>query len=506
MNPRIERDVRLVLPAWLLALVLVTVAAMVPRDFGQGWVITIVIFAWLIITASMFGAEFAHGTMPQLLAQPIDRRRIWREKMIVLAIALASLFLAVVALEASHLEKTATLLLAVVPVCAFCTIPFYSLVGRSTISAVILAIPIPGIIFVVGAAAILWLFRIGALEPTDAYTPINEDRLHFWIRLYFGIALPAYCALLYYLGYRRFLNFEVAGRAQRQIRLPTSLHSGLERIVSCLFPSRLRHLRALVTKELHLQHNGTILFVVFGFLQFLAIAFIKLGHPKDPEPYFTVPLCIYAALMPLVIGSSAIAEETHLGIRAWHLTLPYSARAQWFVKLAVVLIMSALLGIGVPLLWNFVGDAYVGTNYAWSGTDLLTFSCGSLLLTSIAFYASSFSRDTLRALLTAFGLSTALVFTVATIGNALEHSLLITGDLLRPLLKPVITPAIIHILTMGWVVPVLCLIIPLLFAALKHFRTINHHRVWANALLVFVPPIVLFFHVLTVGFAAAKLR
>jgi len=78
-----------------------------------------------------------------------------------------------------------------------------------------------------------------------------------------------------------------------------------------------RHLRALVTKELHLQHNATILFLFFGVLQPLAIAYIKLAHPKDPEPYFMVPLFIYAALMPLVIGSSSIAEETNLGTRAY---------------------------------------------------------------------------------------------------------------------------------------------------------------------------------------------
>jgi len=480
MNPRITKDFRLIAPAWLLTMALMIAAAFLPQ-FGKEWAVTIVVFGSLIIAASIFGAEFSHGTLPQLLAQPIDRRRIWGEKMLVMAAALASLFAILVATE--HTTWPVAIIAA-----AFCTVPFFTLVGRSTIAGIILAVPIPGLIFVFGGLLGLWLLR-----PEGEL--VNEERLHFWMRTYMYTVLPVYCVVVFYLSYRRLLNFELAGGEHSNIRLPISMQARVERLASSLIPSKYRDIRALVAKELHLQHNSTILFLLFLGLQLLDIAFLELAYPKDPGEYFVMPLFFCAGTMPLVIGSSAIAEETNLGTRAWHLTLPISIRTQWFVKLSVVSTFAIVFAILVPLFWLWLGW---NLGLLAADPDILSalwlfFYSPVLLVTLIAFYASSFSRDTLRALLTAFAICASIVFISVLGGTLFEWSGLAKrnlGDATR-------------VVAIGWVLlgmAISCLLFLLLRSSFTHFASLDRRRIWTNLLAVVLSPILLFFLLLIVAF------
>jgi ABC-2 family transporter len=503
MNPRIVKDIRLLLPAWLLTAALMIATALLPQ--GSEWAVTIGIFGCLIVAASIFGGEFGHGTISQLLTQPVHRRRIWFGKMLVLVVSLGLLLVGMLSVARVSWPVT------VVVVCVFCTVPFFSLVGRSTIAGVILSVPIPGIIFVVGGLLILWLLRSGTLAAPSDYEVINEQRLHFWMGAYFGIVLPVYCALLYCLGYRRFRRLEISDLNERQVRLPKSMQTFYESLIRRLFSARHPVLRALVTKELHFQHNAMLLVLIFAVLQTLAALYIKLAHPKDAESYFIVSLFIYSALIPLVIGSSAIAEEQNLGVRVWHLASPCSTRVQWLIKIAVVLFFAGLFGVCVPLLWIAVGGSIV-PGWDWPDeTALGLFCCGVLLLTMLAFYTSSFSRDTVRALLIAAGLCVALSFALMWLGYAVEHSSLRSGALLWPFMEYFGSPAVARVLTSAWLViglPVLCLFILLLLGSFKHFKTLDHSpaRIWSNILLVFLPPVAFFFLLVNLAFAASKLR
>jgi hypothetical protein len=495
MNPRIAKEIRLVRPAWLLTAALMIATAFLPGG-GKEWAITIVVFGCLIVAASAFGGEFGHGTIPQLLAQPEDRRRMWLEKMLIMASALGSLILLMLSIEGSAWP------VAIIAACALCTIPFYTLIGRGTIAGLILSIPIPGILFLIGGLLGLWLLRPSAL---------NEERLHFWMRAYFYFVLPTYCAIVFYLGYRRFLNFELAGREQPQVRLPASMQTRLEQLVSKLIPTAYPHLRSLVAKELHLQHNAMILFLGFIALQLLVTVYVSLAHSVASETFFIAPIFFYAATMPLMIGSSAIAEETNLGIRAWHLTLPCSIRTQWFVKLSVVLLFAILFGVAVPLMWLAVGWRLGVLELASDmGSALGLFFCSPvLLITLIAFYASSFSRDTLRALLTAFGLCAGIVFGVALFSGVFEYLRLLSGDLIGPLLHSTSLQGLIYALGTGWVlaiVPLTCFVILLLRGSLKHFASLDHHRIWSGILLVVITPILLLFLLLSLASAAMKVH
>lgn len=494
MHPRIAKDIRLIRPAWLLTGTLLIATAFLPHGQGSEWVILIVIFGLPVVAASMFGGEFNDGTLPQLLAQPVDRRRVWYEKMLVLTIALGSLLLVVLT------SGQASWLIAMVAICAFCTVPFFTFVGRSTISGVILAIPLPAIVYIIGAISVLWLFGRGTLETEE-----NQRQFDLWVRAYSGILFPAYCALLYYLGYRRFRSLEVTDAAPRQFRLPAWMHRVFEQVLACFF-SRQRALRVLIGKELHFQHNALIMFLIFVLVQTAMVAYIKFAHPKDPETSFIVPLFIYIGLMPLVIGSSAIAEEQSVGTRAWHLTLPCSVRMQWLVKATTVLLFTAIFGLGIPLVWLAIGKAFVVPTLGWPDHGAVLLYCSTVfLLAFLSFYASSFSRDTLRALLSAVGLSAALPFILMWLGSVVEHSPLKSG-LLRPFVQHFGTAPVAAVLTSAWLIvglPALCLFILLLLNSFKHFTTLDHSpvRVWSNMLLVFLAPVALFFLLLNLAVA-----
>src|SRR5687767_2111596 len=149
MNPLIAKEIRLIAPSWLATIGLTIAAAFLPGD-GRGWAAIIAVFGCLAMAGSTFGAEFSHGVVPQLLAQPVDRRRIWRQKLLVMVAALIALMVVLLAMESAAWP------VAVVATVAFCTVPYFTLLGRGTIGGIILSIPIPGVLFVAGSLLALW--------------------------------------------------------------------------------------------------------------------------------------------------------------------------------------------------------------------------------------------------------------------------------------------------------------------------------------------------------------
>src|SRR5882672_402949 len=91
MQPRVLKEIRLLLPATALTLVVALIPAWFTNSENGGWAGSLICLALgcAMIAACTFGSEFGHGTMAQLLSQPLDRRRIWSRKMIVQGLMLA---------------------------------------------------------------------------------------------------------------------------------------------------------------------------------------------------------------------------------------------------------------------------------------------------------------------------------------------------------------------------------------------------------------------------------
>src|SRR6185503_5568454 len=107
-----------------------------------------------------------------------------------------------------------------------------------------------------------------------------------------------------------------------------------------------------------------------------------------------------------------------------------------------------------------------------------------------AFYSSSFSRDTLHALLTAFGLGAGLIFVTGTIMGTIERWPIVSPAFLQQFSTSIID----RLFASGWLVwtvPPSCFAFLLLRYSYLHYRTIDRQRVWPKVPLVFLPGIVL---------------
>jgi len=95
MRTLIEKEIRLLLPAFLGALALAILPIWLwPYDSANPSAIpaNLYLFGIVLLALSSFGREFGLKTLPFLLAQPLKRARIWWTKITVLAVlaALAS--------------------------------------------------------------------------------------------------------------------------------------------------------------------------------------------------------------------------------------------------------------------------------------------------------------------------------------------------------------------------------------------------------------------------------
>src|SRR5438067_9923663 len=94
MSPIVAKEVRLLLPGYVMALLLAIVAIwLVPGDPGAATIFSFC-FGAVILALSSFGREFALRTFPLVLSQPLERWRIWWTKISVLAIAMSTVMAA----------------------------------------------------------------------------------------------------------------------------------------------------------------------------------------------------------------------------------------------------------------------------------------------------------------------------------------------------------------------------------------------------------------------------
>src|ERR1041385_8265549 len=100
MSPRLTKEFRSLLLPWstvaLVGIVPACLQALLRatwNDAGEflDFCATFIFFGGTALLAAMsFGTEFQQRTAPLLLSQPVERARLWREKLLVLVVATAS--------------------------------------------------------------------------------------------------------------------------------------------------------------------------------------------------------------------------------------------------------------------------------------------------------------------------------------------------------------------------------------------------------------------------------
>jgi hypothetical protein len=390
MNARLIKETRGLLPMFAGTLPLIVVPTLIWPPAGFGYFALGV--ACVVMAGSSFGTEFQHRTLSLLLSQPIARSVIWREKMLVLGAGMAtSLIALLVSLVVSGpvSGRVEWLTLALIPLCAFCGAPFWTLLLRQGIGGMVAAVGAPGGILAVYA---LMVEQLGGKEPAALVTGIL-------------CLLFIYCAVVYWLGYAKFKRLEAVDAPSRELSLPAGLEDFLMRPLTKLFSRFRGPFATLLKKEFRLQQISFLLAGVFVLIAVVGFCLAK-RYPEVAVGTAGGDLFIYVLVLPLVAGAISVAEERGWGMAEWHLTLPPSALKQWSAKMLAALSTSLVLGLLLPAAIFLVADPLFGKPGARTSLPpapaIFCWVLGQLLLTSVAVYAASFARNTLQAILAAF--------------------------------------------------------------------------------------------------------
>lgn len=358
-----------------------------------------------LLAASSFGSEFQQRTLVLLLSQPLTRSRLWLEKWLVLVgvagILGATQFaiLRVGPFEPGRAADGALLYLVAI----VCSAPFWTLVARSTI----------------GGAA----FSVSAIGMLELAANVVAERIYgpdlspgpFAGTVPLTAARVAYCIGILWLGWRVFSRFEVRSAGDASSADPAASTPSWS-VLRCRPDEGLRN---LFRKEVCL-HRPTFqiagLFAVC-WLSVLALFSLQRWSRDTAEAAFSFLIAVYLPLSIVLAGAISVGEDTTLGLRAWHLTLPVSARVQWLAKLVVALLVGVALAIVLPLVLVVLTSAMLPLELGlFHGLKVLmqpmtTISVASAVV--LSFWASTLFGHTVRAALATGLAAIALSFCVS---------------------------------------------------------------------------------------------
>ena len=471
MNPLLKKEIRLILPAWGLAMMLALAPIFLFRhDFLQfenmapGW------FGILILCATSFGREFSLGTFSSLLAQPVPRRQYWVTKVGVLLAALVSVlviyFLVLVALRVVFAEDNAPTagMAGLYLLAAIAGGLWLSLLVRQMIAVVWLIFLVPLLL------SLPCLFLLSHFDASDETLGMTMKTL----LLLYSVAGIAGSWLIF----RRAQDAPWAGAT---IALPDWMSA---RIGAPASAQRLRQppLRALIRKEFQLN-QAPLLGMGVLFLLHLGVVVLRSWHRHSAEPFWRdmndalQAFGVLWMIAPLIIGCTSIAEERKLGTLEGQLCQPVSARRQFLVKLGFVTVVGGILSAVLFLAAERFG---VALGVANNGLLHLGFGvvAGLTGVAVISFYASSLARNFLQALPAAMGVFIGVVLAFGWfdhISGFQAWSLQNEGPGSRLILWNPHLPVIIATVSLSVVLP---------WLAYRNFRCLHEvRRIWLrNAL------------------------
>jgi len=388
MNTLVKKEIRLLLPAFVGALALAILPIwIVPYDpwNRNSWPAYLYLFGTVMLALSSYGREIGLKTLPFILAQPLERARIWWTKVAVLAVSVAMVFDAWLVSGSLRCILQPELVVPPDELAAF------------------------GILAVVFAAGGLWMtlllrqmagaFWLTFLVPI-AITPIEAIGGTDWMIF---LALGLYAVAAFFLARWQFLHVQDTAWTGGVISFGGG-RASVERSAS----RERRPWAALFWKEVQLQQVTLLGMGCLLVLNLGAVALRKAGAHIFGTRTLTA-LELFGAIwwfVPLVAGSQSVAEERKFGTMQAHLCLPISRRAQWLLKLMVVLVVS---GVSWTLYW---GVEYMAGIRHWTN-DFTQTPLLFMVLALAGFYGSTLTGGVVQglaaAMLTLLGLWVSLV-------------------------------------------------------------------------------------------------
>ncbi len=356
-----------------------------------------------VLGAMSFGNEFDHGTMPLLLAQPIPRKQIWFDKIVILALFFLSFiilnsFITSLLREYSHHHGNLgidILLGCYIFLLAGIGGPFFSLYLRQTHLAVWTSF----------ITMFLFTSFFPGLVVTFIYKPSNGNIAILFLLL---LTFPWYvCG--YILAHNKFLNLELTASNSWKKRSENKDHTpsiNTRIVATWLFHNRWG---AVLFKELQIQTTA-ILFGIMILLLWVVVAVLMLIGNKElnwllggASIILFRPAVFFA--LPLAIGASIASWERENGVADWQDSLPFSRHSQWAIKVLMGLVLTTVFVrfLGVILdNWLVLDLAHMKGNYEPADRWLSKVAFGAL---AASLYASTLTRSTLLSIVSGAAIS-----------------------------------------------------------------------------------------------------
>ena len=425
-----KKEVRLLAPGWLAVLLLEVAIPWLGN--GEEWTLFFgpltLFFGMVILGVDSFGGEFTRNTFLSLMAQPVERRTIWRTKITVLAAAAGVIFLAYVAsyelwmhwpdfakdthnqndlgrLAMTNWENWGYWLSGsfIAMAIALSGGLWTSLLLRQAAPAFWISMLTPAAIFL-GLVLVIpekWSANNTVVLSTLYGLALIYSVNGFWLacRLFYRAQDVTWTGgVVNFSRWRYFESRSVPGASRRQSR----------------------PLRALLKKELQLHSislfcTGAILATHVCIILFRAYH----GHFGSGSLWEVTSdqFWFFWLILPLLIGCMAIAEERKLGVTEAQFCLPLSRRIQFVLKIFPALFFGVLLGgfmpVGLellaaglgfpneyfrPMFTEHGGFKLAQADYIWVISSGLLVILPPLALTLAGIYASSISANFLQAL------------------------------------------------------------------------------------------------------------
>ena len=231
-----------------------------------------------------------------------------------------------------------------------------------------------------------WLRARGYLSPVNLI--VHSDH---------QLRLLCYAGVMLWLGGRMLARFQATGGMAGDDLLmagPDVMPGALAGWLRCrptgavlnLIRKELRLLRPVWLISL-LAAVGWACLTLFGLLY-------ERGFSRNFETAVVIVGVVSTLMIAILAGSLSLGEERTSGTHSWHLTLPVSARRQWFIKLCMAL-FAGFVGAGLlPLL---IAGRLLGSSHMFADVHFgMDWLLGVVLLTFAAFWCACAVNGTVR--------------------------------------------------------------------------------------------------------------
>lgn len=414
MKAIVLKELAALRPAWLAALGLsLSPLFPLPEWLGPPRLMLSAFLFYLgcvLLAVDLFGHEFTRRTFPLLLAQPTSRNRLWWGKLAAFGVAIAS----------------AGLLYSIALAIAPGPSPADVAVVRKALAVGCVAA------FGIGLLGSIWLRQAAAVFWLTLFTPLGLLGLTYqvceWLERDVGSGTVAAIVQLAAglggaaLAYRAFLRAEDVNPLGAEVTLRSLGQLWKARPTATPERASGSWKAQLRGKEIRLQQLTLVL--VAGFSPFIALIYgWELRGSVDDmvvEGLKSLWLMVWA-LVPLLVGTLAVAEERRLGTFDGQLVLPIARTRQWWIKVRWCYAIAFALGVVLPTFLELLVQGLLGREIPGLPGMLLVRLLCWLGATTLGLFASSLARTLMTALSIVAGLVLAGFLVTGTVATSTDR-------------------------------------------------------------------------------------